>query len=58
MTDVVEEFNKIRQGGLVADYQRTFEELKALMLNHNPYLTEAYFFSSFISGLNEELSLW
>ena len=55
MTDVVEKFNKIRQGGSVAEYQRRFEELKALMLNHNPYLTKAYFVSNFISGLNEEL---
>jgi len=37
------------------DYQLRFEELKALILNHNPYLTEAYFVSSFLSGLNEEL---
>ena len=57
MTDVVEEFNKIKQNGSVAEYQRRFEELKALMLNHNPYLTKAYFVSSFISWLNEELRL-
>jgi len=37
------------------EYQVRFEELKALMLIHTPYLTEAYFVSSFISGLSEEL---
>lgn len=36
-------------------YQQKFEELKALMLNSNPTLTEGYFISSFISGLNKEL---
>ena len=55
MLDVVEEFNKLRQGGLVQAYQQRFEELKAHMLLSNPTLTEGYFVSSFISGLNEEV---
>ena len=55
MADVVEDFNKLRQLGMILEYQVRFEELKALMLIHNPYLTEAYFVSSFISGLSEEL---
>lgn len=36
MTDVVEEFNKIRQNGSVAEYQRRFEELKALNVDAQP----------------------
>jgi len=55
MTDVVEEFNKLRQGGSVQAYQQRFEELKALMLISNPTFSKEYFVSSFISGLNEEI---
>ena len=55
MTDIVEEFNKLRQGGLVQAYRQRFEELKALMLISNLILTKGYFMSSFISGLNEEI---
>ena len=36
-------------------YQLKFEELKSLMLILNPHLTKAFFVSSFISGLSEEL---
>ena len=52
LVDIVKEFNKLRQKGSVLDYQLKFEELKSLMLNHNPHLTKAYFVSSFISGLS------
>jgi len=55
MADIVEEFNKLQQLGTVLEYQVRFEELKAVMLIHNPYLTKAYFVSSFINGLSEEL---
>ncbi|XP_026459437.1 uncharacterized protein LOC113360105 [Papaver somniferum] len=55
--DVVGEFNKLNQLGSILDYQEVFEELKALMLAKNPHLTEAYFTSSFISGLKDELRL-
>lgn len=55
MLDVVEEFNKLRQGGLVQAYQQRFEELKVLILLSNPTLTEGYFVSSFISTLNNEV---
>ena len=41
MTDVVEEFNKLRQESFVQQYQMKFEKLRSLMLNLNPYLTEA-----------------
>ena len=53
--DVIEEFNKLRQTGDVGAYQRRFEELRSLMINHNPYLSEAYFVSSFMTGLSNEL---
>jgi len=55
MLDVVEEFDKLRQGGSIQAYQQIFEELKALMLISNPTLTKGYFVSSFISELNEEI---
>ena len=55
MMDIVEEFNKLRQEGTIQNYQLRFEELKLLMINFNPHLTEAHFVSSFISGLSEEL---
>lgn len=37
------------------DYEEKFKELRALMLYHNPHLTESYFIFSFISGLQEDL---
>ena len=55
MTDVVEEFNKLQQDGFVTEYQIRFEELRSLMLNSQPILTDHYFVSSFISGLKDEL---
>ena len=55
MMDVVEEFNKLRQEGLVQTYQLKFEELKSLVLNLNLHLTKVYFVSSFTSGLRNEL---
>ena len=53
--DIVEEFNKLRQMGTMHEYQLKFEELKSLMLNKNPYMTEEYFVLNFISGLNDDL---
>lgn len=55
MADIVEEFNKLKQLGSVETYQKCFEELRSYMIQHNPYLTEAYFVSSYLSGLNDEL---
>ncbi|XP_026383573.1 uncharacterized protein LOC113279076 [Papaver somniferum] len=55
--DIVGEFNKLSQVGTVLEYQEVFEQLKALMLAKNRHLTEDYFTSSFISGLNEELRI-
>ncbi|KAL4342238.1 hypothetical protein GQ457_08G017250 [Hibiscus cannabinus] len=53
--DVIEEFNKMFQQTTVDDYQTKFEELKPFMLQHNSHLEEAYFVSSFISGLKDEI---
>jgi len=54
---ILQEFNRLRQEGLVIDYQAKFEKLKFLMLNRNPGLTKDYFVSSFKGGLNDELRL-
>ena len=53
--DTVEEFNKMRQQGLVEEYLRRFEELRAVIGIAHPGLSEAYFVSSFISGLKDDL---
>lgn len=55
VADTIEEFNKLRQTGSVGTYLKKFEELRAYMVSHNHHLSEAYFVSSFMSGLNEEL---
>ena len=53
--DLVQDFNHLRQEGSVMDYHAKFEELKFMMLNKNPSVTEEYFVSSFTGGLNDEL---
>lgn len=55
MLDIIEEFNKLRQVGEVRAYLRRFKELRSLMVNHNPHFSEAYFISSFLSGLSDNL---
>ena len=55
MVDVIEEFNKLKQTRSVESYQVRFEELRSLLIQHNPHLSETYFVSSYLSGLNEEL---
>ena len=54
MMDVIDEFNKLKQG-IVQTYQLKFEELRSLMMIHNPHLIEEYYVSSFISGLGDEV---
>lgn len=55
MANVIGDFYKLTQEGTLSDYQEQFEELRLMMLKINLMLDEAYFISSFISGLNEEL---
>ncbi|XP_052201138.1 uncharacterized protein LOC127807380 [Diospyros lotus] len=55
MTDMVEEFNKLRQQGSIEDYLRRFEELRAVIGIAHPSLSETYFVSSFISGLKDDM---
>jgi len=55
MRDIIEEFNKLKQIGVVQIYQLKFEELRSLMMVHYPHLLEEYFVSSFISGLMDEV---
>ena len=44
LSNVVEEFNKIRWVRSIMEYQLRFEELIALILNHNTYLTVLFHF--------------
>jgi len=53
--DSVEEFNKLIQDKSEDDYIERFKELRSLMSALNPYLTESYYVSSFISGLKEDI---
>lgn len=55
--DIIKEFNKPRQEGSVKEYQTRFEELKSLVIISYLTLNEAYFVSSFVTGLNDELKL-
>ena len=55
MRDIIEEFNKLKQEGLVQAYQLKFEELRSLVMVHNPHLFKEYFVSSFISSLGDEV---
>lgn len=57
MSDIVEEFNKLRQVGELKTYLKRFEELWSLMSSQDPHLLEAYFVSSFLSGLSDDLRL-
>lgn len=40
---------------MVQQYEEKFEELNYIMRTMNPGSSEAYFLSSFISGLNDKL---
>ena len=50
-----EDPNKLKQEDSVMEYVVKFEKLKALVLNSHPTLTESYFVTSFISGLDDAL---
>ena len=55
MTDIIEEFNKLKQECMVDQYLFRFEKLKSLMIISHPTLDKSYFVSNFISGLIDEL---
>lgn len=48
MADVVEEFMRVRQDGIVRDYQDRFEELRLRMERILPNLDEKYYLSVFM----------
>ncbi|XP_071900910.1 uncharacterized protein [Coffea arabica] len=53
--EAIEEFNKLRQEGSVADYLEKFELLKALVMPSLPHLVDSYYKACFLSGLKEEI---
>ena len=53
--NVVAELHELRQIGNVEEYQSKFEDLKSQVLKKEPALTETYFISTFIGGLQGEL---
>lgn len=53
--DVQDLFNKLSQTGTVNDYEDKFEELRALVVTKHRSLTEDYFVSSFLSGLQDHI---
>lgn len=53
--DPGEEFNKLQQSGTVNEYQNKFKALRAAIAAQNRHQPEAYWISSFISGLNPEI---
>lgn len=55
MFDIVKEFNKLIQVGELKTYLKRFDKLISLMSSHDPHFSEAYFVSSFLSGLSEDL---
>ncbi|KAJ8427985.1 hypothetical protein Cgig2_012073 [Carnegiea gigantea] len=50
-SQIVEDFNRLSQTGIIDEYLERFEELKSLMLVKNPLLPADYFVDSFIGGL-------
>lgn len=52
---MVEEFHRLKQTKLVADYQEKFEELKVLVRKENTSLKKAYLVKVFVRNLKEEL---
>ena len=55
MIDVVEEFSKLKQEGIVVEYLACFKELRSLVCMVQLGLTDQYVVSIFVSGLKEEL---
>lgn len=48
----IKEFTKLSQTCIIFDYLEKFEYLRSLMDIDNPTLSENFFISTFISGLN------
>ena len=51
----MKEFNKLAQDKSVDEYVERFEELEPLINALSPSPRESYYFSSFISGLNDDI---
>ncbi|XP_022855635.1 uncharacterized protein LOC111376862 [Olea europaea var. sylvestris] len=51
--EVIEAFSKIKQRGIVAEYQEQFEDLKFYVMLSLPHLLESYYIFIFTSGLKE-----
>ena len=51
--DAIGQFHSLKQTMSVTEYVENFEELMSLVKRSNPALSEAYFVSSFISGLKD-----
>ncbi|XP_056698524.1 uncharacterized protein [Spinacia oleracea] len=49
--NVVENFNKLQQTGLLEDYVDEFENLRSIMMMNNHILPETYLLESFVGGL-------
>lgn len=54
-TDVVGEFNKLKQKGSVDDYLKQFEDLKVELELQYGDLQESYYMCSFYGGLKNEI---
>lgn len=53
--DIQDQFNKLKQVGMVTEYEGMFEESRALVLSKNKVLNKEYFLSIFISGLKDHI---
>lgn len=53
--NVIAFLHELKQVGGVEEYQSRFEDLKSQVLEKEPCLTETYFISVFIGGLQGEL---
>lgn len=53
--NVIGDFTKLHQDGIVEEYQVIFEEFLSLVQIQNPNLTELFLKEMCVSGLNKEL---
>ncbi|KAF3782561.1 hypothetical protein EJ110_NYTH16713 [Nymphaea thermarum] len=52
---VIDEFNHLKQTGSVADYIKRFKDLQGQVLRAHATLSDKYFMSCFLGGLNDPL---